>query len=68
MPDTPGTKGTTFTIKLEKDWFQKRDIIKLGSEGIEAEVIKVYKYTWWKELLCWLGFNIKICEIKVKTK
>ena len=67
MNKEPGIKGTTFTIKLDKDWCKKGDRILYGSNKIRAEVIKVYKYTWWKELLCYLGFEIKMCEIKVKT-
>lgn len=33
MSDKPGINGTTFTIKLEKDWFQKTNIIKMTKEN-----------------------------------
>lgn len=62
----PCLKNKTFYLQFKKDWFEKNDIIETQSwPRATCKVVKVYKNTWWRRLLRKLGFNTRICQIKV---
>lgn len=64
--DTPGIGRSSFKIAIDKDWFKKGDILE-NPPGIQIEVTKVYRITWWKKLLMFLGFKVVFFKgIKVK--
>ena len=54
-----------FYLKFEQDWFKKGDILQ-GVSCSEVVVTKVYKQTWWRKVLLWLGFKVRMCQVKVK--
>jgi hypothetical protein len=64
--DTPGIGKQTFYIKFDKDMFRKGDII--GSGSMSMEVIKVYRRTWWRRVLLWMGFRVRMMQVKVRPK
>lgn len=59
-----GKDPRTFELTFADNWFRKNDIIKCCA-GVEARVIKVYDFVWWRRLLIWLGFKTKCFTCKV---
>ena len=62
----PGKDNKPFTIKFsDTTWINKGNIISTGK--VQMKVLKVYKKVWWRRLLLWLGFRVKLMDcIKVK--
>ena len=68
LEELPGLTNTPFYIKFESvDWFNKKDVLEYGTDGQKVEVLKIYRNTWWRKLLLWLGFKVRIFELKVKS-
>lgn len=61
--DKPGISSKSFYLKFDNDYWNKGDIITTGSS--KCIVTKVYKRVWWRRLLLWMGFRVKLCQIKV---
>jgi len=65
----PGIKKISFTILLHKDYVAHVGNIISLPDNIEVIVTKVYKRTWWRRLLSWLGIKTKLFNcIKVNSK
>ncbi len=64
MINKPGKYGKPFVVILEHDWFKKGDIIII-SVG-KSKVTKVYKRTWIRLFLNWLGIKVRMKGIKCK--
>lgn len=60
-------KGKSFYLKFDRDWWKKGQII-YGEGKKRLEVIKVYRYTKWRRFLTWLGFKVRMMEVKVIPK
>ncbi len=58
-------EGTEIIIQFDKDMFSKKEVL-ITSTGVQMIVTKVYKYTWWKKILLFLGFRVKFYQVKVK--
>jgi len=62
----PGKNNTKFTIKLDADWFGEKDVIEQFA-GAKLRIVKVYKFTWWRKILFYLGFPFKSAKcVKVE--
>lgn len=69
----PGKKNEVFKLRFDNHHFCKGEIIACAPDssirGNLVKVIKVYKYTWWKKLLSYLGIKTKwllFTGVKVK--
>lgn len=65
--DAPGTNKQCFYIKMDRVWYRRGDVITNG-KGITLEVVRVYKRTWWRRLLLWMGFSVRMMQVKVRPK
>lgn len=55
-----------FYLKFhDVSWMKKGTILMMNSNGMSAEVIKVYRDNWWRRLLLRIGFKVKINQVKV---
>lgn len=58
-----------FYIQLaDVDWARRGDLLQMNSNGAEAEVVKVYRNTWWRRLLLKVGFKVRLMELKLVMK
>lgn len=61
-----GVEGKSFTITFADNWYRKGEIL-LAGDGTQLEVIEVYDdKKWWRRLLRFFGFKVKIFSVKVK--
>lgn len=68
--DCPGIDGQEFKITFGNNGspFGKGDVLTADG-GIQVVVTKVYRVTWWKKVLAWLGIKRKwmlFTGVKVK--
>lgn len=62
MKHKPGIDGQTFKIQLSRGSFGMKDMLTpIAGTFI---ITKVYKYTRWKRFLLWLGFNVRLYDVK----
>lgn len=64
MINKPGKYGKPFILVLNYDCFKKNDVITDSSGTVK--VIKVYKRTWIRLFLNWLGIKVRMKGIKCK--
>lgn len=63
-------EGTTFKLKMQKNYWHKNDVIELanGTKPMQLKVTKVYKFNLWRRLLFKLGFSFKSMEmVQIKS-
>ena len=66
---TPGYKTKPFYIKFDGNYFKRGDVLHVSSprQGIQIEVIKVYKFNLWRRVLNFFGIPFKMFGfVKVK--
>lgn len=63
LQDKPGMNDGIFYLKLEDKFFKKGELF--NSVYGSAIVTKVYKRTWWRRLLTYLGIKTKIFNLRL---
>ena len=64
MKNKPGKYGKPFILVLDHNWFKKGDIIVSGLNT--AKVTRVYRRTWIRLFLNWLGIKVRMNGLKCK--
>lgn len=63
----PGLQDKPFVIKMDRSWLKKGDILAIDTSGSRLIVTKVFKQTWWRKLLLFLGFKVRLLACKVEV-
>lgn len=63
----PKLPNKPFYVKVNEAFFEKECVLKTFNCQ-EVEVLKVYRNTWWRRFLLWLGFKVRVFEVKVISK
>ena len=62
----PRIDSKPFYLAFSADHFRKNELLKL-SNGHMVRVLKAYRNTRWRRFLKWIGFNVRMHQIKVVT-
>lgn len=63
---TPKTPKYEVIIFADQNFFKRGDVMSRGSDSRSFVVSRVYRRTWFRRLLCRLGFWVPMNGVKVK--